>query len=131
MRTSTKALQWIPRILCILAILFVSMFALDAFSPERTFLQNALALLMHLIPSLVLLAVLIVAWKWEKTGGIVLTLVGIILLILLFRLNYHRNQFSLIQSIINSSLICLPFVVSGVLFILSHNRKNKETASGQ
>jgi hypothetical protein len=75
MKTSTKVFQWIPRILCILAILFVSLFALDAFSSERTFWQNVAAFLMNLIPSFVLLAVLIVAWKWEKVGGIILVIV--------------------------------------------------------
>ena len=33
MRTLTDWFHWIPRVLCILAILFISMFALDAFAP--------------------------------------------------------------------------------------------------
>lgn len=126
MKTSTKVIHWIPRILCILAILIVSMFALDSFSSDRTFWQNITAFMLHLIPSFVLLAVLIVAWKWEKVGGIILTVIGIILLIVLFNLNYKQRQFSLAQSLINVSLLCLPFVISGILFIVSHYRKKKE-----
>jgi hypothetical protein len=32
MRASIKLLHWLPRTLCMLAILFVSLFALDAFA---------------------------------------------------------------------------------------------------
>ena len=69
MKTSTKVLHWTPRIICILAILFISLFSFDSFSSERNFWQNATAFLMHNIPSFVLLAVLIVAWKWKKWGN--------------------------------------------------------------
>jgi len=126
MKTSTKVLQWIPRILCILALLFLSLFAFDAFSSERTFWQNVAAFLMQLIPSFVLLAIFIVAWKWEKVGGIILVIVGVVLCIFTFNLNYNQRHFTLWQSIKNVSLICLPFVLAGILFIISHSRKKKE-----
>jgi hypothetical protein len=129
MKTSTKVIQWTPRILCILAILFVSLFALDSFSSDRTFIQNVLALLMHLLPSIVLLAVLILAWKWERAGGIVLTILGVVWLVAVFHLNYTVRQFSLIQSLINVSLLCLPFILSGILFIMSYYRKKKENTA--
>jgi Tfp pilus assembly protein PilN len=125
METSVKLLHWIPRILVILAILFVSMFALDSFSAERTFWQNALAFLIHLIPSFVLTGILIVAWKWEKIGGIILTVVGIVLSVLVFILNFKMNH-SFWMSLLIVLMICIPFVVAGVLFILSDYRKKKE-----
>jgi prolipoprotein diacylglyceryltransferase len=125
METSVKLLHWIPRILVILAILFVSMFALDSFSSERTLWQNAGAFLMHLVPSFVLTGILIVAWKWEKIGGIILTVVGIVLSILVFMLNFKRNH-SLWMSLLIVLMICIPFVVAGVLFIISDYRKRKE-----
>lgn len=124
MKTSLKLLHWIPRILVILAILFVSMFALDSFSSERTFWQNAGAFLIHLIPSFILTGILIVAWKWEKTGGIVLTIVGLILSVLLFVLNFSRNH-SVWISLSIVLTICIPFVIAGVLFILSSVRKKE------
>lgn len=126
MKTSTKVIRWIPRILCILAILFISLFALDSFSSERNFWQNAFTFLMHLIPSLVLLSILIVAWKWEMVGGIILVFAGVIWCILVFNLNYNQRQFTLWQSIINVSIVCLPFVLAGILFIIGHSRKKKE-----
>jgi peptidoglycan/LPS O-acetylase OafA/YrhL len=125
MKTSIKLLHWIPRVLVILAILFVSMFAFDSFSPGRTVWENLIALLMHLAPSFVLLAILVVAWKWEKAGGIILTIVGIVLSILIFMLNFKRNH-SIWMSLLIILMVCIPFVVAGVLFIVSDYKKKKE-----
>ena len=131
MRTSTKILYWTARILCILAILFISLFALDSVSSERTFWQNATALIMSLIPSFVLLAALIIAWKWEKTGGIILTIIGLALSIFVFILNYKRNHFSVANSLKNALILTIPFILVGILFILSHYRKKKEPSGVQ
>jgi len=127
METSTKLIHWVPRILVILAILFVSMFAMDSFSPERTFWQNTAAFLMHLIPSFVLVALLIVAWKWEKIGGIILTIVGLVFSVFVFILNLGRNH-SVWISLSIVLMICFPFVIAGVLFIISSRKKKKESA---
>ena len=126
MKTSTKVLHWLPRILCILAILFISMFSLDAFAPGLSLWQQLGGFLIHNIPSFVLLAVLIVAWKWEKAGGIILTILGIALGIFVFILNYKRNHFSVPISLLNTLMIAIPFVLAGILFIISHYRRKKE-----
>jgi hypothetical protein len=131
MKTTTKILHWTPRILCILAILFISLFALDSFSSERTFWQNTGAFLMHLIPSFVLLVILIVAWKWENIGGIILIIVGVFFCVSIFNLNYNQRHFTLWQSIRNVSMLCFPFVLAGILFILSHSAKKKELSGVQ
>jgi hypothetical protein len=131
MKTSTKILYWTARILCILAILFVSLFALDSFSSERTFWQNVTALLMHLVPSFVLLALLIIAWKWERTGGTILTIVGLALSIFVFVLNYKRNHFSVGISLQNALMTTFPFVLAGILFLLSHYKRKKELSGVQ
>ena len=131
MKISTKVIYWTARILCILAILFVSLFALDSFSSERTFWQNTFAFLMHLIPSFVLLAALIIAWKWEKTGGIILTFIGLAFGIFIFVFNYTRNHFPVKTCILGALALAFPFVLAGVLFMLSHNRKKKELSGVQ
>jgi len=130
MKTSTKALCWTARILCILAILFLSLFALDSFSSERTFWQNTAAFLKHLIPSFILLAVLIIAWKWEKVGGIILAIIGLAFGIFLFIFNYRKNN-SVATSILITLTLGIPFVVAGILFITSHYRKKKELSGVQ
>ena len=124
MKTSVKLLHWVPRILVILAILFVSMFALDSFSPGRTVWQNTAAFLIHLIPSFILIAILVIAWKWEKAGGIALTVIGLVFGVFVFILNYNRTH-SVWTSLFIVLIICIPFVLAGILFILSYYKKKE------
>jgi hypothetical protein len=122
MKTS-KLLHWLPRIICILAILFLSLFALDSFSPERTLMQNISIFLTHLIPSFCLILILIIAWKWEKTGGILLTVAGLAWTVFVFILNLKRTH-SVAASLMIILILGFPFILSGILFITSSNSKN-------
>ena len=124
MKTSIKILHWTPRIICILAILFISMFAADSFTPELTFWQKLGAFFIHLIPSFILLAFLIVAWKWEKIGGIIFTVIGLGLSPFVFQHNYNMNH-SIGMSLVIILMITFPFVIVGILFIVSHYMKKK------
>ena len=124
MGTKEKVLYWLPRLLCIGAILFVSMFALDAFQPGMTLLEQVEGFLIHMVPSFVLLAVLLVAWKWELVGGVVITLIGLGFSPFVYLLNYNRNH-SVGLSLSIILMINLPFVIVGVLFILNHYRNKK------
>lgn len=117
-----------PRIICILAILFVSMFALDSFAPGLTLGQQLVAFFMHLIPSFVLTAFLIVAWKWEMIGGILLLATGLVLSPPVFLLNYNRNHFSFGASLGIILMITFPFVLVGILFLVSHYLKKRKPA---
>jgi hypothetical protein len=101
------------------------MFSLDAFAPGLTIWQQLGDFFMHLIPSFVLFAVLIVAWKWELFGGIVFTIVGLGLSPFIFLLNHNRNHFSVGASMGVVMMITFPFVVVGVLFIISHFLRKK------
>ncbi|HPG39616.1 MAG TPA: hypothetical protein PLP19_20365 [bacterium] len=125
MTTSLKIWHWLPRILCILAILFISMFALDSFAPGLTIWQQLGAFIIHLIPSLVLLIFLIVAWKWELVGGIVFIVTGLGLSPFVFMLNYNRiHSIGMCLAII--SMITIPFVIVGILFLTSYFKKKKK-----
>jgi len=66
---SSRALFWAPRVLSIVFIAFLSLFAMDVFDERLGFWQTALALIIHLIPCFVLLAALILAWRWEWIGA--------------------------------------------------------------
>ena len=125
--TKRKFLFWSPRLLSILTILFVSIFALDVFDSRLSFLQQLTGFLMHLIPSFVLLIVLIIAWKRELMGGFIYILLGIIFSIFIFYFNYKRNS-SVFFSLGIVALISFPFVVSGILFIYSAlmDKKDKQ-----
>ena len=126
MKKNIKLFHWLPRIICILAILFVSLFAADAFTPELTVWQQIGAFVMHLIPSFILLAFLIVAWKWEYIGGIIFIIIGLGLSPLVFMHNYKMND-SIWMSLGIIAAITIPFAIVGILFIISHFLKKKNT----
>lgn len=67
---SGKLLYWAPRVLSLFFIAFLSMFALDVFGQHLGFWRTTSALAVHLVPSIVLLAVLIVAWRREWVGSV-------------------------------------------------------------
>ena len=124
MKKSLKVFHWLPRIICILAILFVSLFAADAFSPELTIWQQLGAFIMHLIPSFILIAFLIVAWKWEYIGGIIFIIIGLGLSPFVFVHNYKMND-SIWMSLGIIFSITIPFILVGILFLASHFIKKK------
>ena len=120
----TKALYWLPRVLGIIAILFISLFALDAFESGLTFWQQMVAFIMHLIPSFVLLIILLIAWKWEKIGGIIFVLMGLGFTPFVFINNYKMNH-SFWMSFGIIVMITFPFILTGILFITDfyHSKK--------
>lgn len=124
MKKSAKIFYWLPRILCILAILFVSLFALDAFSPELSIWQQIGGFLIHLMPSFILLALLILAWKREFIGGIIFIIIGLGLSPIVFSHNYRMNH-SIFMSLGIILTITIPFAIVGVLFIISHFKRKK------
>ena len=75
-RPIRQLLFWTPRVLGILFAAFVSIFALDVFGEGHGFWGTILALVMHLLPTLVVLAVLAIAWRWEAVGGTLLIALG-------------------------------------------------------
>ncbi len=124
MKKSVKVFHWLPRIICILAILFISMFALDAFDPEITIWQQLIAFIIHLIPSFILLAFLLIAWKWEYIGGLIFIIIGLVLSPFVFMHNYKMNQ-SIGMSLGIIMALTIPFAIVGVLFLVSHFQKKK------
>ena len=128
MKTSLLVFHWLPRIMCIAAILFISSFALDSFEQGLTIWQQPGHFFMHLIPSFILLAFLIVAWKWEKIGGIIFLIIGFAFSPVIFQKNYHMNH-SIWISLEVILLITIPFAIVGILFLVSYTLKKKNLAT--
>jgi hypothetical protein len=124
MKSSDKIIYWTPRILCIIAILFISIFALDAFDPENTPMQQLGDFLMHLIPSFVLTLILLIAWKWEYIGGIIFLLIGLGFSPIIFSHNYQMNH-SVWMSLFIILVITFHYELVGILFIMSDLRKKR------
>ena len=125
MKTCIKVFHWMPRIISILAILFISLFALDSFGPNLTIWQQIGAFLIHLIPTYILIALLIVAWKWEYIGGIIFIIIGLGMSPFIFKHNYNMNH-SVGMSLGIILMITFPFVVAGILFIISYIIKKRD-----
>jgi len=103
-----KIIYWLPRILAVLFIIFISLFALDVFEQPGW----PLALLIHLIPSFVLVALTIFSWKKEKIGGYAFLLVGLLMML-----------FTRLESLV----VSLPVIIIGILFLASeHYSKSKK-----
>jgi hypothetical protein len=98
------ALRWAPRVLGILFATFISLFALDVFSEGYSFWETVLSLLMHLIPTGILLVVLALSWRWEWVGGILFSALGILYLIA------ARGAYP---------VIWVPLFLEGALFVMS------------
>ena len=121
---SILLLYWAPRILCIVAILFISVFSLDAFQAGMPLKDQILAWLMHMIPSFVLIIILIIAWKWENIGGIIFLAIGLAFTPFIFIWNYSMNH-SVWISLGVILMITFPFILVGVLFMLSYYTRRK------
>ena len=75
---SKRALYWTPRVLCILFALFLSIFALDVFGEGYSVWDTIVALFMHLIPVYMVIAALLVAWRWEWVGAVLFIALGVL-----------------------------------------------------
>jgi hypothetical protein len=73
-----RLLFWAPRILGILFAVWISVFALDVFGEGFGFWGTVFALMMHLIPTALVVVILVVAWRWEWVGAVVFGLLGLL-----------------------------------------------------
>jgi hypothetical protein len=95
-----KVIHRLPRIVSISFICLIGLFALDVFEEP----QWLLALLIHLIPSYVLIILTVIAWKNELLGGILYILAGLIVL-------------GVYQS--GMLILAIPPILIGTLFLVS------------
>jgi hypothetical protein len=113
----TKAFFWIPRILAIIAILFMVMFSFDVFSGNEPPGKKILGFLIHNIPAFILIVILVIAWRWEVIGGI-LFIIAAIAASFFFK-SFSGNP--------GSMIILAPFFITGLLFILHHGLNSRKS----
>ncbi len=109
-----KFLYWSPRILSILFVMFLSVFALDVFSEYQGWAVLP-ALFMHLLIPLALLIAVIAAWKWDLVGAVVFILFA---LYYVWTVGLHRDWS--VYAVISG-----PAIVTGILFLLNWLQKRK------
>jgi len=79
--TTHRFLYWTPRILCIAFAAFISIFAFDVFEMPLSIPEKALALLMHLIPTFLVILALVIVWRREWIGALVFPLLAVVHLV--------------------------------------------------
>ena len=84
--------------------MFLSVFALDVFSESYGFGETILALLIHLVPTFIVVISLVIAWRWEWVGAILFIAVAL---------------FFLVSSGGESWVISGPLFLVGVLFLFN------------
>lgn len=107
-----------------MAILFISMFALDSFAPGLPLWEQIRDFLIHLAPSYALVLILWLAWVREKWGGWLFIVLGAATAVPVFMLNYQRSG-SAWMALGIVFLINLPVIMVGAMFLVSHYLKNK------
>ena len=79
-----RLLHRAPRLLGVVFALFTALFALDVFESGRSAGMIAVALAMHLVPTLVLLMLLAVSWFHDLLGAVIFTGLGLLYIIALW-----------------------------------------------
>jgi hypothetical protein len=102
-------LFWAPRVLGILFAGFTGIFALDVFDAHQDMFTTLLALLIHLIPTAVIVIALLISWKWEWIGGVLFLAMAI------FYIGWAWGRFPLSVYFI----IAGPLTLVAVLFIIN------------
>jgi len=107
MKAPYPILVWMPRILGLMLFVFIGMFALDAFEPGASALEQAGHFAVHLIPALAVLLVVMVGWKRPVIAG------SLLLALALTYAIWVSQRLDWIMAISG------PVGLIGVLFILS------------
>jgi len=115
----SKFLYWSPRILAVIFILFLFLFSLDIFDMHLGFWGTVLGLIMHNIPSLILLGVLLISWKkHEIVGGIAFILAGVAYFLIVL-INTLRGSSGELSQLFWVLLISGPAILIGILFLIN------------
>ena len=109
MKQSQQLIYWTPRILTMAFAAFLSIFALDVFSEPLGVLDKAVALFMHLIPSLMVVAILAVIWRREWLGAIIFPLLATLHVVSMHG-RLHWSAYAVIDG---------PLLLLAVLFLLN------------
>lgn len=117
---SRQVLVWAPRFLTLLFAFFLGISALDVFSEAHSLRETKTALAMHLVPTLLLLGLLGVAWRREWIAAAGLTALAVFYVVS----TWGRFPF------VTYLTIAGPLVGLGVLYSLSWRQRRATAESG-
>lgn len=100
---------WAPRVLTIAFAAFISIFAADAFEHGLGFWKTLGGLLLHLIPTFLVLLVLVLSWRRAWVGAIAFFALGLVYILT----TWGRFPLSVYF------VIAGPLFLAGILFLVS------------
>jgi hypothetical protein len=115
-----RVVYWTPRILCILFAVFISLFAFDVFEEGKGFWETSVALLLHLVPTIIIVAALVVSWRREWIGGILFIALGILYVVWAWG-RFRWTTYAIISG---------PLLLMGILFLLNWRHRAVLHAKG-
>jgi hypothetical protein len=102
-----RIIHWAPRVAALMIIFFVGLFSLDVFGTGAPLLDVLVGFLMHNIPAIVMIVLLIFAWKRPVVG-----FVAFLIIAAAFAVLFVRESFALP----NLLLFVLPILLIASLF---------------
>ena len=112
-------LLWAPRILTIAFAAFLSIFALDVFGEGHGFWRTAGELLLHLIPTFLILLILAVAWRREWLGALLFIAIAALYVVT------SRGRFPISVYF----AIAGPVTIAAIIFLVSWKYRSRLRAS--
>ena len=103
-------ITWAPRVIALIIIVFILLFAFNGFVPRYLTGEGVVPLVIGILPAVVLFLALVMAWFFRLAGGITWIILGIVMIIFF---HTYRDELSFLT-------LSSPVVAVGVLFVLSH-----------
>lgn len=103
-------ITWAPRVIALMIIVFVLLFAFNGFVPRYLAGEEVVPLVIGILPAVVLFLALVLAWFFRLAGGITWIILGMAMIIFF---HTYRDELSFLT-------LSSPVVAVGVLFVLSH-----------
>ena len=121
-KSARGVLFWAPRILTILFALFLSVFALDVFAETEGFFKTLTALVLHMVPTFLVVVLLVFAWRWELIGVIAFAGLAITYVAVMGRRGFPWATYVMISGFL---------LLISVLFLLSWRQRLRARTAGQ
>lgn len=115
-----KFFYWLPRVLGVIYILFLTLFSFDVFDAGFNW-QAIIGFFIHSIPSLILFGLLVIAWKRPKLGGLGFLIFGLLFMIWFLSLSSDLT----IETFGTLLMLSAPIFLIGFLFMREGRRVKK------
>jgi len=112
----SRVIVWVPRVLGLLFVGFISLFALDVFAEGAPLGRALIGLVIHLLPSFLIVIGIAIAWRQPLVGGLVLiALAGVALW-------FFGPE--------SATIVTIPLAVLGALFVIVGLLVRRTAAAG-